>query len=75
MVSAPLQPQQEREGTLNAERAGGELLCLGNGKRMGVWAGRKTSGAGGKEHVDPQCKGCGSSRWVFKSMQRRWLKR
>lgn len=36
VVSAPLQPQQEREGTLNAERAGGELLWLGNGKRMGM---------------------------------------
>lgn len=30
------------------------------------------SGAGGEEHVKPEFKGYGSSRWVWKSMPSRW---
>ncbi len=33
-------PSRERERALNGDRAGGEWLWLGNGKRMGMKAGR-----------------------------------
>lgn len=32
------------------------------------------SGAGGEEQVKPEVKGHGSSRWVWKTMQSRWLR-
>lgn len=36
VASAPLQPQQGKRKDLKWEKAGGEWLWLGNGKRMGI---------------------------------------
>lgn len=52
-------PSRERERALNGDKAGGEWLRQGNGRRMRMKAGRKGERCRGEEQVGPGVKGYG----------------